>query len=847
MKKFNDANSEKIATFSNNKITNKFRYRYLYLCLAVIVCITIPSFIPKAIIGAEAFSTLSQSNILLDRANNAYASGNYQEAISIWLKVVEEQKPKSNQLATIYANLASVYWHTGKSGEAIKYWQKSLKIYRETEINSSLEKIAATLVDTARAYNDLGQPRFSIPLITEAISIAKDKELNKVKNMGYLALGNAYIIQGNYSLAINAYQNSLKGIDRTDNDLPIVVWNNLSKAYQQQASVIRKKAIAAESDENLSADKLWQQVKSDRVSAWQAANQATEIRKNSKSIARVEALLQRAKLAQDDAYKSSDAVDSLLKAEVILSALPDSHQKIYALIELSELTNDYDLRSKLILDSAVKTAQKIDNPRVASFAFGAIGKHYESQQQYDTALYWTKQAQFTAQQVQALDSLYQWDWQAARIYNVNGKTQAAIEAYERAIASLQTIRTNTTQSQSNPLSKFQSDLEPIYRGFMQLLLSNNSNNRNLELALQTKDLLLLSELEAFFEDDCFELETYSETDKLAYLKKTNTAVINTIVLNNQTYVVWQLPNGKFKKYALDITQQELQQLVNQWRFDLENKENDNYLALSQRLYDLLFTPEIQFYLKTSELKNLIFVNDGILRNVPMAALHDGEKFLVEDYTIANSLGLNIQIKQPRPKIEKALAFGLTIGVNKFPPLPHVEQEIEQLGKFANEKDFLNEEFTKSSFKQQIESSESSLVHVATHGRFDGNLKNTFLQAYQSQIDLKELEEILSTHNLNFPNDPIQLLVLSACDTAVGDSQSTLGMSGVASRSGIKNVLGSLWSVNDRQIVILIDSFYSNLIRDGLSQPEALRQAQIDLIRSPNYHPSNWASMLLIQG
>jgi CHAT domain-containing protein len=846
MKKLKDTNFTKIATFSNNEITNKSRYRYLYLSFAVILCITIPLFIPNTIIGAEASLTSSQLNILLDRADNAYVSGNYQEAVSIWLKIVEEQKPKSNQLAVVYANLASVYWHTGRTGEAVKYWQESLEIYREIKTNKSDEKIAATLVDTARAYNDLGQPRFSIPLVTEAISIAKKKELAKVKGMAYLTLGNARTIQGNYSSAINAYQSGLKNINRADSDLSIVVGNNLSKAYQQRALITRQDAIAVEENEGLPASKLWQQVKSDRASAWQAANQATKIRENSQSIAQVEALLQLAKLAKDDATKSFDTVNSLLKAEVILSALPDSQQKVYALIELSKLTDDYDLRSKLILDSAVKTSRKIDNPRVASFAFGAMGKHYESQQQYDKALYWTKQAQFTAQQAQALDSLYQWDWQAARIYNATDETEAAIEAYERAIASLQSIRTNTSQSQGDPLSEFQSDLEPIYRGLIQLLLSNNSGNSDLRLALETKDLLLLSELENFFQDDCFRLEAFTETDKLAYLKKTNTVVINTIVLNDKTYVIWQLPDGKFKKYAVNISQKQLQQLVNQWRFDLENKENDNYLALSQQLYKLFFPSEIESYLKTSKLQNLIFANDGILRNVPMAALHNGDKFLVENYAVVNSLGLNIQAKQPKPKIEKALAFGLTTGVNQFPPLPYVEQEIEQLGKIVDEQEFFNDKFTKKNFQQQIESNKSSLVHVATHGRFGGNRENTFLQAYQSQINLTELEEILSTHNLNFPDDPILLLVLSACDTAAGDPRATLGMSGVAVRSGVDNTLGSLWSVNDQQIVTLINGFYNNWIKDELSLPEALRQAQLDLIKSPDYHPSNWSSMILLQ-
>jgi len=90
------------------------------------------------------------------------------------------------------------------------------------------------------------------------------------------------------------------------------------------------------------------------------------------------------------------------------------------------------------------------------------------------------------------------------------------------------------------------------------------------------------------------------------------------------------------------------------------------------------------------------------------------------------------------------------------------------------------------------------------------------------------------------------MVLSACDTAAGDSRATLGMSGVAARSGVNNTLGSLWSVNDQQIVTLIDGFYNNWINDELTLSEALRQAQLDLIKSPDYHPSNWSSMILLQ-
>jgi CHAT domain-containing protein len=231
----------------------------------------------------------------------------------------------------------------------------------------------------------------------------------------------------------------------------------------------------------------------------------------------------------------------------------------------------------------------------------------------------------------------------------------------------------------------------------------------------------------------------------------------------------------------------------------------------------------------------------------MAALHDGQKFLVENYAVTNSLGLNIRTKQANSDVKKALVFGLTEGTERFAPLPYVKQEIEKLGELVDEEQFLNDKFSYQNFKQQIESSKSSIVHIATHGQFGGTLENTFLQAYKNQISLNELGITLSSHNTSFPNDPIQLLVLSACDTAASNTRATLGMSGVAVKAGVSNVLGSLWSINDQQIVSLVDGFYSNWIKAGLSKSEALRQAQLDLIKSPNYHPSNWASMLLIEG
>ena len=822
-------------TKTGNLLVQINGFKSLNLAVLAIFSGIVILLIPTTIIAKEVSSTQPGINTLFDRAERAYLSGNYEEAISLWSKIITEPKVKSQQLAAVYANLASLFWQKGNPGEAIPYWQKAIAIYRK---DNSPANLAATLTDTARAYNDLGQPRFAIPLLAEALTISDRLKLIEVKNVAYLALGNARTIEGDYSSAIVAYKKSIANIGRLREELPIVLWNNLSKAYEQQALVTEQRAIAVE-NEGLVADELWQQGRRDRAMAVKAANKAVEIGSNSQSLARAEALIQIAKLAENQ--KSSDS-ESIEQAAAIFNNLPDSVAKVYALINFARVNNSTNIES--VLNSAIEIAQKLDNPRVVSFATGEIGKYYESQQQYEKALYWTRQAQLAAEGIP--DSQYRWDWQAARIYQQTGNNIAAMKSYENAIASLQLIRSDLAKDRGNYQLNFQNDIEPVYRSLMELLLSDEASPSNSQQALQIKDLLQLSELENFFQDDCFELKTATEADRLAYLKESNAAIVNTIILDEQTYLIWQLPNGKTQKYAIDISQTELENIVTQWRYDLENKANDNYLNLSQQLYQLLFPPELRTQLATIQPQNLIFVNDGILRNVPMAALHDGQKFLVENYGVSNSLGLNIRIEQSTPMVERAIAFGLTLATEAFPPLPYVKVEIEKLDNFVANEQFLNNKFNYQNFKQEIESSKSSLVHIATHGQFGGTAENTFLQAYRSRISLFQLEEILSNHNNNFPDTPIQMLVLSACDTASSNPRATLGMSGVAVRSGVGNILGSLWAVNDREIVSLIDGFYRYWIEDKLNRSEALRQAQLDLIGSFDPHPSNWSSMILIQ-
>lgn len=773
----------------------------------------------------------------LKLAETAYSSGDYAKAIAIWQELIEPTlKPK--QLAKIYNNMASVYWHWGESGKAVEAWKHSVNLYREhlTKNSEQSQLLAATIIDLATAYNDLGQPIFSVPLLAEAITLADEQQLNQIKPFAYFALGNAHTIEGNYSDAIAAYSSSLEYNQASDqNQIDVNTHSNLSRAYYQQALLTQQQATSAFELGLGTAEHLQEQAQQYRASALDSAQTAVALTENAiPSLVKAEALLQLSKL-------SPDKTQDLGQIQEILFSLPNSAAKVSALLELSRRLND---DSMSILREAVKSAQKINNPKVTSFAFGAVAYYYERQHQYPEAQLWTQKALAAAEAAQAPDSLYRWHWQMGRILVQTGNPESAIFSYRSAITSLQAIRSDLVQASRDLTFNFQEDIEPIYRQLLQLLLSQNISSVSFDGILQIRDLLQLSELENFFQDDCISLNP--DLDTLEKLQQTNSVIVNSIILEEHTYLIWQFPNGKKTVHAIDITQDKLNTLVEKLRFNLENLENDNYLPLSQELYRLFFKQDIESELAQINPSTLVFINDGILRSVPMSALHDGQQFLIEKYAISNSLGLNLQLKENDSPNKEILAFGLSSKTDNSPPLPYVKEELEQIKLLKTKnKQFLNEKFTNENFSEQIHYTGFSTIHLATHGWFSGSLESSFLQAYQSKISLPELENALIQHNLNFPNNLLELLILSACDTATGDSRATLGMSGIAIRAGVNNVLGSLWSIQDRKVVPLISEFYRHWTKLDYSKAESLRQAQLKFIKSRNNHPSIWSAMILI--
>ena len=136
------------------------------------------------------------------------------------------------------------------------------------------------------------------------------------------------------------------------------------------------------------------------------------------------------------------------------------------------------------------------------------------------------------------------------------------------------------------------------------------------------------------------------------------------------------------------------------------------------------------------------------------------------------------------------------------------------------------------------------MHIATHGQFSSQADRTFIVAWNSQINVKELDNLLRRREQEKPR-PIELLVLSACETADGDNRAALGLAGVAVRAGARSTLATLWRVNDKSTATLMVKFYQELAKEGVTKAQALRRAQLSLLENEYKSPYYWAPFVLV--
>ncbi len=500
---------------------------------------------------------------------------------------------------------------------------------------------------------------------------------------------------------------------------------------------------------------------------------------------------------------------------------------------------------------AIEQSRQIQDARAESYALGELGTLYEQIGQWDDAAQLTRQALRLAQTNHAPDASYRWQWQMGRITTKSGykdsspspaQRQEAILAYRDAVTTLRSIRGDLVATNPEIQFSFRDSVEPVYRELMSLLIQPNSDEAMLTEARDAIEELQLAELENFFRSACLDV-TSQKIDEI----DRNAAVFYPILLSDRLEVLVSMPGKPMSHHSVAITSKEMNRVLDDWLQSLTPiASNRRQLKLAGQLYDWLIRPALA-QLQEQGIETLVFVPDGPLRNLPMAALHDGNQYLVENYQIALTPGL--QLLEPKilgQEQLQALSVGLTEARQGFAALPGVQQEIDQIQATVPAKIFLDEDFTRANLQRQLKDSRYPIVHLATHGQFSSNLEETFLLTWNERLKVRDMRALLKSSR-DSQEKPIELLVLSACQTAAGDSQAALGLAGLAVQSGARSTLASLWSVNDRSTSQLMTELYQDLASsDNLSRGKSLRQAQLALLHSDEYsHPFYWSPFVLV--
>jgi len=519
-----------------------------------------------------------------------------------------------------------------------------------------------------------------------------------------------------------------------------------------------------------------------------------------------------------------------------------------------------------LLAHAQQQAQRLEDTVAESYALGYLGQVYQQAKRWQIAENLTRQALVQAHN--APEIAYRWQWQLGQLLKKRGQQQEAIIAYSGAYNSLKFLRKDLVAANPDIKFTFRDEVEPIYRELVDLLLqpqgsaepgqknlkqarqgSTEPSQKNLEQARQVMEALQVAELENFFQSAC--LDSTIQVDRVIEQKDSTAAVLYPILLEDRLEVILKLPGNETLIHypSTKLSRSKVESTLKSFRSNLQDSVSFFAKEEGKIIYDWLIKPA-QSDLERYNIQTLIFVLDGPLRNIPMAALYDGKQYLVENYATTLLLGLNVRDPIPLSRASmNVLATSLTeppSGIGDFAVLANANPELDKIGSIGVPTTFIRDQyFTKTALEEELERSSFDIVHLATHGQFGDNPEETYILAADGKIPLDEFSKLFRSQD-SATDRGIELLILSACRTATGNNRAVLGIAGTAIQAGARSAIASLWSLDDQSSIAFTEQFYQNLGQPKVSRAEALQQAQKAMLQDPQFQsPLFWAPYVLV--
>jgi CHAT domain-containing protein len=886
---------------------NKKQWFFLLAFLFIFAAI-IPSVVAEVTKPIPLEQTRSNNNNLVTQAQQLYREKQFEAAASLWQQAADNFARQEDNLnrSMALSNLSLTYqqlgqWQeadraikdsvellkaspkndrlfaqtldiqgklqreTGKAAEAIDTWQQAATIYQK--LNNSAALIQNNL-NQAQALQDLGlYPRACKKILSsltiENISTCQQLEQLTTVELSTLALkklGNVLLVMGlleraqqilktsltiaeklKYSQEIAAIYLSLGNIDRTlAADEPV---RRQRQQYQQQALTNYDRVISLSNDiiiqQEAKLNQLGLLIETEKWSQilplWQDIfTQINNLPLNRNSV-----------------YAQINF------AHIVIELLAKNNPQPPANLQLPSVT-----QLDRLLIAAAENTRALGDKRSEAYALGNLGRLYELTGELSIAQTHTQQAIALTSSLDSPDVAYQYFWQLGRIQNRHGDTEKAIAAYTKAFNYLQSLRGEIATINPEVQFSFRDRVEPVYRELVELdfksaqtLEKTGNKSESTARLLQARDViesLQLAQLNNFFREACIDGKP-KQIDEI----DPNAAVIYPVVLADELGVLLSLPNKPPSLRTIAIAESEIAEIVDRIQRSLLTPSIPVTTTLPeyQKVYDWLIRP-FEAKLVDNKIKTIAFVLDDDLRNIPMSILHDGQQYLVEKYALALTPGLQLLNPKPLTSIElNALTAGLSKIRSNFEPhrnfgnLPKVPEELQTIQKIGlTQRSLLDNQFTQQALKQNITVSASPIIHLATHAKFSSKAEDTFILSWDGRINIKQLDDLLRDDTFNRKNE-IELLVLSACETASGDRRATLGLAGIAVQAGARSTLATLWSVVDESTAKIMGEFYRQLEETGNTQAnkaEVLRQAQLTLLKDKKFnHPHFWSPFILV--
>jgi CHAT domain-containing protein len=556
-----------------------------------------------------------------------------------------------------------------------------------------------------------------------------------------------------------------------------------------------------------------------------------------------------------EAGRTEGAERELSELAARAESLPDSRQRARLLLHLArsqlllaERTGDPPEARARAAPWLARAAEVADDPRDRSYALGGLAELAEADGRDAEALDLSRRALRAALDADAPDALWRWQWQVARLHRRAGREAQALEQYRQAAATLAELRRQAQAAAATWTASPERRPDRLYLELADLLLERAARGADpaeaQALLAQTRDVLearKAEELLDYFQDECLLAQAQAAAEDVP-----GTAVVYPVVLEDRLEILVG-GGGRLERFEAPVGRAALEAEARAFRATLVRRTTREYLPHAQQLYEWLVSP-IEAALEARAPETLVFVPDGPLRAVPVAALHDArrDQFLIERWALA--IVPSLALTDPRPiapgKVQM-LAAGISQPVAGFPPLYAVTGEIEALDETFSGRSLLNAEFEIARFEREVERQPFGIVHIASHGEFSEDPAKSFLLAYDGRLSMDRLAALVSTTRFR-AEQPLELLTLSACETAAGSDRAALGLAGVALRSGARSALASLWAVNDVASAELIVAFYRELAEGQVSRARALQRAQLAMLEHRGFrHPALWSAFVLI--